>query len=1066
MQTLATAVEAVHATHQRIRALVQVSLSDVKVPDSVSASTEQAAVLSECLAVAANLEESVVNTLASQEEKEKLDASAEGPKELLGIKDIQAIYAVMDYVVLTGVYPHLQPGVGVPLAHRSKSDLAQLAVLSSTTRDLAASMQILNDTLSQLLRIVVDTRSRHGYQCLQSMLFTRYLLDLYASLCQLTHLTCQQPEMASTLAIQSAPLLQGLDTIIQRADPFRSLNCLTQLLRPHGTTVPPPWLRLMCSQYLSKVVLRPGGVEVFITFMLDTEGELTTGRLESIARLILSVPRQYTTSPDQYYRQISTQMWELFQVAIAAHMPRDLSNAQRGVTDHGVRFTGAVTFILAKLAQKVPSLTKELIIDPLIAPLKRFYPEVEGNDATPVPDARQDTLSSTTASLPTTVASSKELLTTITGLHLLLMSHDLALLVFQLALVPVVECVYFYHDYCLSLGHISDQPALDMLLAFFRVGDLAARLRALKRIAFMNPQTYFIRGSTGMPEMRLKQDGHARTENAIHSPLFSSYLQTSVDTNRLVVFLNDLHDSALVGDFFILLLKEYALMVDGSSAHDLNQLSHSLTVMSLISALADRMGPVILKRPRQVIEFANGIIEQWCTSHLHSSTKPIALPLSTKDTSSLLEPTGQSIFNIASLQLNNSPNASVLPLGTASQLEIDRHKQPAVGFGTAPITESPDANELRNESGDELSLVLQLLAAILYENKSLGDHDLQQLGVTTHYLQLLAASPYTALREPAADLAIKINARQAQRAAASATTDQAHQTEAERRAYEASQDKYRQAMDALEDDILPIRAHGLAILRDMVLAQDPYLTDPSGNDGSDATARLDQVFDLFLQMIQQDDSYLYLNAVKCLSALTDVQGLRFIPKLTAVYSAAQISQQPQNQLVSPTAIDPRLRVGEALLQTVQRAGKALGRYVHLILPSILDVLLNESNAHLRASAVSILAAMAEASVYTLHPWLRQIVDWMIQVLTFDQEAELRRAATVLLISLLRGHYDEFFQHVPTDTVCEIYRVMKRVRSTDSDLMTRQHAQVGLAELDTVMRDFFNIEQPKHILLLD
>ncbi|KAJ1985065.1 hypothetical protein H4R34_000242 [Dimargaris verticillata] len=1049
MESLAAAIGATHATHQRIRDLVQASLSDGNAP----VSQEQAAVLSECLAVVSNLEERIVNTLALQE----------GPKELLGIKDIRAIHAVMDYVVLTGVYPHLQPGVGLPLAHRTKSDIAQLVVSSSAAPDPTVSMQGLNDTLQHLLHIVTDTRPRHGYQCLQSMLFTRYLLDLYASLCQLIHMTFQQPEVASTLAIQPASLLKELGTLIQRADPFRSLNSLTVLLQPHGTTVPPPWFRRLCSQYLSKVVLRPGGVEVFIEFMLDTQGELTTGRLESIARLILSVPRRYIASPDQYYRQVGIQLWELFQIAIAARIPNGQSNTEHGATDHSVRFAGAVTFILTKMIQKDPKLTRELVIDPLISPLKLFYPK---SDATTLPDSREATLLHTTPSLPSTTATSKVLLTAITGLHLLLLSHDLAPSVFQLALVPVVECVYFYHDYCLSLGLPSDQPALDMLLTFFRVGEPAVRLRVLKRIAFMNPQAYFTRGSTGMPEMRLKQDCQARTEDATRSSLLSSYLQTSVDTDRFVTFLKDLHDPALVGDFFILLLKEYALTADGSSAHSVDQLSRSLTVMSLVSVLADKMGPVILKRPSQVIEFANGVIEQWCTTHLQSNTKPMTWPSPTKGTSALLEPTGQSILNIASLQVNDSPNASVLPTVTANPSVFGGSEQPTAGFERTAAMEPLDANELLNESGEELSLVLQLLAAILYENKALDERDLQQLSVTNHYLRLLAASPYSALRDPAAELAIKINARQAQRDSASSSTGPAHQSETQRRAYEASRDKYQQAMDALEDDILPIRAHGLAILRDMALAQDPFLTDSSGTDGSETTARLDQVFDLFLQMVQQEDSYLYLNGVKCLSALTDVQGLRFIPKLTAVYSAIQAPEQQRSLSAPPATVDFRLRVGEALLQTVQRAGQALGRYAHLLLPCLLAVLLNEPNTHLRTSAVSILSAMAEASVYTLHPWLRQIVDWMIQVLTYDQEAELRRAATVLLISLLRGHYDEFFQHVPADTAREIYRVLKRVRGTDSDLMTRQHAQVGLSELDNVLRDFFNIEQPKHILLLD
>lgn len=61
-------------------------------------------------------------------------------------------------------------------------------------------------------------------------------------------------------------------------------------------------------------------------------------------------------------------------------------------------------------------------------------------------------------------------------------------------------------------------------------------------------------------------------------------------------------------------------------------------------------------------------------------------------------------------------------------------------------------------------------------------------------------------------------------------------------------------------------------------------------------------------------SYIYLNAVKGLSALTDVHGNEIIKKLGEIYS-------DENE-----KLDSRLRIGEALLQTIQRCGEALGKY--------------------------------------------------------------------------------------------------------------------------------------------
>jgi hypothetical protein len=57
-----------------------------------------------------------------------------------------------------------------------------------------------------------------------------------------------------------------------------------------------------------------------------------------------------------------------------------------------------------------------------------------------------------------------------------------------------------------------------------------------------------------------------------------------------------------------------------------------------------------------------------------------------------------------------------------------------------------------------------------------------------------------------------------------------------------------------------------------------------------------------------------LNAVKGLCALTDVHGNKIITKLAKIYAD---NKRP---------LDHRLRVGEALQQTVQRCGEALGKY--------------------------------------------------------------------------------------------------------------------------------------------
>ncbi|CAG8808207.1 16901_t:CDS:2, partial [Racocetra fulgida] len=136
----------------------------------------------------------------------------------------------------------------------------------------------------------------------------------------------------------------------------------------------------------------------------------------------------------------------------------------------------------------------------------------------------------------------------------------------------------------------------------------------------------------------------------------------------------------------------------------------------------------------------------------------------------------------------------------------------------------------------------------------------------------------------------------------------------------------------LQDDILPIKARGLVMLKEMVLEKD-IIVDERDN--------LNKVLDIFVNMVQDEESFIYFNAVKGLSALTDIHGEKIMKKLMAIYVDGS-----QN-------LDNRLRVGEAILQTIQRCGDVLGKY-------------------------------------TLSTWFRDIIDWVLNILNIQKEAEVRR----------------------------------------------------------------------------
>ncbi|CAG8442579.1 10649_t:CDS:2 [Acaulospora colombiana] len=325
--------------------------------------------------------------------------------------------------------------------------------------------------------------------------------------------------------------------------------------------------------------------------------------------------------------------------------------------------------------------------------------------------------------------------------------------------------------------------------------------------------------------------------------------------------------------------------------------------------------------------------------------------------------------------------------------------------------EEEDSTEDDNEEDEILSLALSLLASLLAEHKDLSTQDSHVLSLVSGNLIPFQTHPNPSICSLSRGLRLTISVREA---ASKYSSPSQNSHESQRR--EESLKKFQEALEALQDEILPIKARGITMLKEMVLEKDVVM-----NEGEN----LDRVFDIFIQMVQDDESFIYFNAIKGLSSLTDVHGEVIIRKLMKIYSDAG-----QN-------LDNRLRVGEAILQTVQRCGDALGKY--------------SENVTLRMSALSIIGCACETSPLALTSWFRDVMDWVLNILDIQSEAEIRRASIVLLISLFRGlsSHSQTIYLIPKDLLERSWRTLSYIEEVDKDELTRYQARIGLSELDAM-----------------
>ncbi|KAJ3891226.1 hypothetical protein GG344DRAFT_88397 [Lentinula edodes] len=145
---------------------------------------------------------------------------------------------------------------------------------------------------------------------------------------------------------------------------------------------------------------------------------------------------------------------------------------------------------------------------------------------------------------------------------------------------------------------------------------------------------------------------------------------------------------------------------------------------------------------------------------------------------------------------------------------------------------------------------------------------------------------------------------------------------------------------------LPVRAHGLFLLRQFASAS----TDSTKMD----SVLVPAVLEIFVQPIQDDDSYIFLNAVQGLATLVDNYDRSILKRLVYDYTKHLDGLEVGN--MNQQDVDIRIRLGEALSMVIRRCGERLGATGNVIIPPLLRVV-RSPTAHttLRTSSLSLLA---------------------------------------------------------------------------------------------------------------
>ncbi|KAI8816084.1 armadillo-type protein [Fimicolochytrium jonesii] len=319
----------------------------------------------------------------------------------------------------------------------------------------------------------------------------------------------------------------------------------------------------------------------------------------------------------------------------------------------------------------------------------------------------------------------------------------------------------------------------------------------------------------------------------------------------------------------------------------------------------------------------------------------------------------------------------------------------SVSLGLALLTAVIDARVDDPESDKGMQPVFDELLTILQTFREHPDESVRGMAMELRVLVVTRASGLTAGDGPAAP--------------------------------QSSAETLQTALKDVGDELLPVRAYGMHVIRNLVLARDDLVAD-----------RIGDVTDVFLAQLRDDDSFIYLNAIKGLSALTDAYPSLTLHAITTRYTTPTLP------------LDYRLRIGEALLQTIQRLGTAFAKYAPEILPPVLRTL-HDSHPELRGSALGLLGMLAETSPYALIPYIHQLLSYTDSLLTLETDtAPTRRAAVALLVGLVRGFKGDIVSQVGVEGVRRIKGMLGRCEG-DADGVVRGHAGVARGDLEAWVR---------------
>lgn len=225
-----------------------------------------------------------------------------------------------------------------------------------------------------------------------------------------------------------------------------------------------------------------------------------------------------------------------------------------------------------------------------------------------------------------------------------------------------------------------------------------------------------------------------------------------------------------------------------------------------------------------------------------------------------------------------------------------------------------------------------------------------------------------------------------------------------------------------------------------------YLTKCLNNNIPSAISQIKVLTELFLECMEDDDSFVYLSAVQGLAVISTC-GKYF--ERNALLERILKEFLNDEKLKSVNGVAFKMKLGEVITRVIRDVGDMAPSHASVLLPMFLK-LSRHSDSTMRASAMSNFAELAPMAPSMLIPLQFEICDCLCGISVSDADVMVRRAAVYAIRSIVSKLSYQILKIFP-ETIKSIYDVLKKLYRFDNDNTVQLHAQLALEELDKIMR---------------